>query len=445
MDKLIRKMRNWGVVSLVLLLGLSAQALTLKESIEVALQNNPTAVAASKKAEAAQARLSQAIGAFFPTIKLDGNIGRAYSQPAVTQMTTQTSMGAITQTMTFGIDAEQNNRGYSASLTQPLFVGALLPGYKIAQRSADLAKQDLKRSVLDISYNVTTAYFGVLKAAKMVKLAEESKQMADSHYNQVNSMVKAGVAARADLLRVAVQQANSEVALTRAKNGLEIARDAFNNALGRPLEGSVELEEVGSSGTEAKLPEYKFILDKSYESRPEWRQYLLSREIGEQNLRVAQLAYLPTVMLNGTIGNRVTEYPAFTTDVDSWSLMGVASWTIFDGLSTQNRINEAAANLDAQKANEVQIKNGIALEVRDAYLSLQGALETIGSAKKAVDSAEENYKVSSQRYRSGVGTNIEELDAQVSLTQAKINYLQTVFDVKIARAKINKVVGTEVL
>jgi outer membrane protein len=361
------------------------------------------------------------------------------------QMTTQTTMGSVTQNITFGIDAVQDSRSYSATLNQPLFVGALLPGYKIAQLSADLTKEDLRRSVLDISYNVTTAYFSVLKAAKMVKLAEESKQMADSHYNQVNSMVKAGVATRADLLRASVQQANSEVGLTRAKNGLELAKDAFNNALGKGLEEPVDLDEVGSVGAVAKLPEYRSVLDKSYDNRPEWKQYQIAKEIGEQNLRVNQLAYLPTVMLNGTIGNRVTEYPSFTTDVDSWSVMGIASWTIFDGLGIQNRIREASASLDAQKATEEQLRNGIALEVRDAYLSLRSAMETIGSAKKAVDSAEENYKVSTQRYRSGVGTNIEELDAQVLLTQARINYLQTVFDVEVAKAKINKIVGIGVI
>ena len=429
----------------ILFLASNSLALSLQDSIDTALKNNPAVVASRKKVEAADARLAQAVGAFFPTIKIDGNYGRSYNQPAVTQMTTQTSLGAVTQTMTFGIDAAQDSKGYSASFSQPLFVGALIPGFAIAQRSADLIKEDLRRSVLDISYNVTTAYFGVLKAAKMVKLAQESKQMADSHYDQVGSMVSAGVATRADLLRAIVQQANSEVVLTRAKNGLEIAKDAFNNALGRRLEEAVDLDEVGSVGAVAKLPEYKFILDKSYQCRPEWKQYQLSKEIGEQNLRVAQLAYLPMVMLNGSSGNRVTEYPTFKTDVNSWSITGAASWTLFDGLGIQNRIREAAANLDAQKATEEQVKSGIALEVRDAYLNLKSALETIGSAKKAVDSAQENYKVSSLRYSSGVGTNIEELDAQVSLTQAKINYLQTVFDVEIAKAKINKLVGLEVL
>ncbi|HLD34459.1 MAG TPA: TolC family protein, partial [Patescibacteria group bacterium] len=61
----------------------------LPESIDYALKNNPTVIASQKKAAAAEAKLSQAVSAFFPSVKLDGNLNRAYSQPATVQMTTQ--------------------------------------------------------------------------------------------------------------------------------------------------------------------------------------------------------------------------------------------------------------------------------------------------------------------------------------------------------------------
>ncbi|MBI5078603.1 TolC family protein, partial [Candidatus Saganbacteria bacterium] len=187
------------------------------------------------------------------------------------------------------------------------------------------------------------------------------------------------------------------------------------------------------------------LLSVAFENRPEWKQYLLNEQMAEENLRVAQTAYLPTVMLTGLTGNHVTEYPAYRSDVNSWAVTGSASWTLFDGLGIQKRIREAAANLSAQKAAEKQIRGGIELEVREAYLSLKSVKETIESVRKARESAEENYKVSNLRYRSGVGTNIEVIDAQVALTQAEINYNQALFDLEIAKAKIVKVAGKEVL
>lgn len=432
------------LIALFFLTG-AASALTLKESVNIALKNNPSVVASRKKADAADAKLGQAIGTFLPTVKIDGSYGKSYTQPSTVQFTTQTATGAVTQTLTFGTDAAMDSKSLQASLSQPLFVAALFPGYSIAKKNSDLAGEDLRKTVLDTSFNVTQAYFGVIKAEKMVKLAEESKEMAQSHYNQVKVMLSAGVVTQADLLRSEVQTANSEVVLTKALNGLELARDAFNNVLGKDLEQAVSLQEEGFAGTVPSLPEYKDMLAQSFSNRPDWKQYLLSVGMGEDNLRVAQTAYLPTAMLTATMGNRITEYPTYKSDVNSWAVTGAASWTLFDGLGIRNRIREATANLEAQKATEDQVRNGIALEVRDSYLNLKSAIETIGSVKKAVDSAEENYKVSNLRYSSGVGTNLEILDAQVALTQAKTNYLQALFDVEVARAKINKVVGKEVL
>jgi outer membrane protein TolC len=182
----------------------------------------------------------------------------------------------------------------------------------------------------------------------------------------------------------------------------------------------------------------------AFDNRPDWKQYSLAQQVGEENLKLARSAYLPSFLLTGQTGKRITEYSAYNADANSWTVSGVASWTLFDGLTTQNRVKEAAANLESQRATEKQVRDGIALEVRDAYLTLKGAQETIGSARKAVDSAEENYKVSEVRYQSGVGTNLEVLDAQVARTQSKINHLQTLFDLEIAKAKINKVVAKEV-
>jgi len=187
------------------------------------------------------------------------------------------------------------------------------------------------------------------------------------------------------------------------------------------------------------------LLAQAYTNRPDWQQFLLSTGISEDTLHLSQSEYLPTFTMSAAAGNSFSSYQSYQYGVNNWSVTGSGSWTLFDGLGRENRISEASANLDAQRANEEQVKNGIALEVRDAYLSLKATLDTIGSTKKAVDSAQESYNVSSTRYQSGVGTNLEVIDAQVALNQAKVNNLQALFNVEIAKAKINKVVGKEVL
>lgn len=421
-----------------LVMACASNALTLKESIDVALKNNPAVLVSQKKLDAANAKYAQAVGAFFPTIKLSANYSDLHSDPQVMQVT----FGGVTQS--FSVSSASTSKSWTASLTQPLLQAGLLPGFKIAQRNADAANEDLRKTLQEASYNVVSAYFGVLSADKLSKVAEDSLRLANSHLDQVQAMLNSGVATKADLLRAEVQVANSEVALTKARSNLELAKDAFNNVLGRQIDEKVELEEVPPSAVPA-LPDYQLLLKAAYDNRPDWKGFIYVKNIAEENLSLAKTAYFPVIDLKGQTGNQVTDYPGFESSLNSWSVMGVASWTLFDGLGIQNRIREAAANLDAQKASEDQFKNGIALDVRDAYLNLKSVVETITSAKKAVDFAEENHKVSSLRFKSGVGTNLEEIDAQVALTQAKTNYLKAIFDLEVAKAKINKVVGKEVL
>jgi len=436
--------RGLIITSLIsLVLANLAGALTLQESVDSALTNNPSVLAAQKKLEAAKAKLGQATGAFFPTVKLDANYSRAYTEPSKIQFTTQTSLGAITQTQTFGINEAGNIWGWTASINQPLFVAGLFPGFKMAQNTVDIAKQELRKTTQATVYNVNVAYFNLLTTEKFLTLASDSLYMAQSHLKQVETMLKSGVATRADYLRAEVQVANSEVALTQAKNNLELAKNSFNNILGRALEEPVSVSEETNNAKMA-LPDNAALLQSTFESRPDWLLYALNKSILAENVGLARSAYYPTLFLAGQTGNRVNSYPGLDFGVNSWQVAALASWTLFDGFSTQNRVKEAAANLEAQQATEEQVKNGIALEVRQAYLQLKTAVETIGSAKKAVNYAEENHKVSSLRFNSGVGTNLEEIDAQVALIQAKTNYFKAVFDLAVAKAKINYTVGKEV-
>ncbi|MFH1386369.1 MAG: TolC family protein [bacterium] len=424
---------------ILLILALASSALTLKESTEIALRHNFSVKAAQNKLTAAEAKLNQAVGAFFPTVKIDGSYSNAYTQPSIMQFT----IGGVTNDFIVGTSEINTNKALSASFNQPLFVAGLFPGYAMMRKAKDIASEDLRRTIQETEYNVTAAYFQLLAADRYVKLQDESLKSARSHLAQVETMQRNGVVAKTDYLRAEVQVTNYEVSLTKAKNMLELAKNSFNIILARPMETEVSLVE-DVNAVLPKTVDFNALLDQAYAYRPDWRQFDLTKKTAEDDVTLAKTGYLPTVFLTGSTGYRGQSYTGFNSDVNSWNVTGVASWTLFDGLMTHNKIKEASANLAAQTATEEQIKLNIALEVREAFLDLQTAGETIGSAQKAVGFADESLKASSVRYYSGAGTNIEVIDAQVALTQAKINYLQTLFDLVVAKAKINKVVGKEV-
>ena len=130
--------------------------------------------------------------------------------------------------------------------------------------------------------------------------------------------------------------------------------------------------------------------------------------------------------------------------MNSWSALISASWNILD-MTLPGKIQKASADLDAQRANENSVKNSIALETRNAFSELKSTKETIQSTEKALKIAEENYKVANIRYSAGVGINLQVIDAEVALTQARIDNLDAQVNLQIAKAKLNKLVGKEII
>ncbi len=194
-----KKMKKLFSLVVLCLLGFApaVNALDLKESINFAIKNNPTVVASQKKAEAARAKLGQAVSAFFPTVNLNGNVDDAYAQP----QNVQVSIGGVNQNITIGTDTAATVTGVQALLSQPVFVASLYPEYGIAKKGYEAASEDYKQTVVDTYFNVTQTYFGVLKSIKMEKLMSDSLEMARSHLDQVQSMLNAGMATKADFLR----------------------------------------------------------------------------------------------------------------------------------------------------------------------------------------------------------------------------------------------------
>lgn len=439
------RMKKILVLIFVLSLPISTIALNLNESIKVATENNPSVIAAKKSLDGANSQVFQATGAYFPTVQIDASAGTIYSKPYQVEFTTTVGTVSSTQRFTTGVDPNLPTRNLDFKLVQPVFTGGKLSSsLSIAKKNYDMALETLKETILSVKFDTTKAYYAVIKAEKLVELSSQSYARAQNLLEKTNTMFSSGTSTKADVLRAEVQLINAEINITKSKNDLIIARNTLNNALGYSFDDKLKVEYSDFSCTVELLPPYEGILKTAYENRSDWKKFKLTKESAEENLKVKKSDLFPSVMLVGTYNTAYTQYPTYATDINSWSALATASWNILD-VKLYGKINEASANLSVQEANETAIKNNIALEIRNAYSDLKSAQETIASATKALSLAEENYKVASIRYSAGVGMNLEVIDAEVALTQARLDDLNTQFSLKIAKAKLNKLVGKEII
>lgn len=413
-----------------------ANLLALKDSLSIAMEKSPAIITARENVTAADGRLGQAFGALLPSLTLSGQMGQSYTKP-------YTMFGIFT----VGTEETASINSYTLTLSQPLYNGALIPGLQLAEAGYNIAKENYEKAKYDLAYNVVNAYYGALKASKMNDLSKDTLDMSKSHLQQVRAMLEAGTATKADVLRVEVMVANNEVGLMKADNALVLAKDAFNNILGRDLETPVALSEKELVAEIITPKTNKECLSIAFDNKADWKIFNLNKQINAKMKDAAYSGYFPSLALIGTTSDNRTEYTKndfLNTDINTNTIVASAQWTLFDGLAREGRIKEANANLAALEASEESLRNGIVLEVKDACLNLESAVKMIKSAKKAVDLARENYRISKERYRTGTGSNLEMIDAETAFTEAQTNLYQAQFDYQIYKAKVNQAIGKEV-
>lgn len=393
--------------------------LSLEDSIMMALQNNPAIKMADADREKAEWSISEAKGGKMPTLSLTHSDKRA-----------KTSAGIG--------DSFAN----SINLSLPLYTGGKAEaGIEQAKLNFKVSDLGVEKSKQQVKLDATTGYFTILQSINALKVSQESVDMMVAHLKNVQAQYGVGVVAKSDVLRSEVELANYQQKQIIAQNGYDLAVSKFNNVLGLPLDTEVKVKD------ELKHEKYELSLDDSIKyatiHRPEAIQADYSIDAAKQGIKVAQSGKLPTVGASATTGWSDTEFPG--TDNNTWSVGLNATWTPFDSGVTNAKIKQADSTVAKAVQQAKQTKDSIQLEVRQAYFNMNEAEKRIATTQVAVEKAEEDFKISGVRYSAGVGTNLDVIDAQVALTQAKNNYIQAMYDYNTSKANLDKAMGIAVI
>lgn len=409
--------------------------LDLEETIQRALLTNPSVKIAEYNRKAAKADYSAAKGARGISISLSHNSGRGgYADYA------KRSINGGTEIWTKGIGNSHSN---SISASLPIFTGGELQG-QIGQAKANYRSM---LSAEEQAYNemketATTGYFNMLNATNMKALRQESVDRLQAHLDNVIAQYNVGIVARADVLRSEVELANAQQNYITASNEYDVAEATLNNIIGTPLGTTLLLKD--RLQYEPYENDMAYCLAYSEQHRPELKQAEYAIDSAEAALVVARSGHMPKVYANASNnwGGNGSDWPG--DDDENWSVGVTASMNVFDSGVTWSKIHAAQENLAKAKESQRQIKDNVELEVRTDYLNLREAEKRITTTQVAVASAEEDYHIAVVRYQAGVGTNIDVMDAQEALTQAKTNYYQALYNYNTSKAALNTSMGVGV-
>ena len=415
--------------------------LTLEDAIKTAKHENYDIQLASLNVQKSQAQIDEAYAGAFPKLDFSGNYTRNLKLPVLfIAPNTPFNPGPTTETFSIGAD---NSYNLGVSLSQTIYDPRLGTAISIAKKYSkysDYAGQATEDDVVD---QVKRAFYTAMLAKKLVEVNQAGYDVAKANLDNTEALYKQGVSSEYDYLRAQVQLANVEPALIEAKNNLVMAKNSLKNLLGYSLD--TELDIIGEFKVEQVNPD---VLAKSdeilKEKNPTIQSLGLQQSILEENIDIEKAAYLPTLSAFGNYAWQAQDNTFKFGDYIWAKTLSVGlslTYTLFDGFKRGAKIQQAEIDAKSLEVTKTKTEEGLRIALRQSKLKMEEALDRIKAQEKSIEQAEKALKIAQSRYKNGVGTQLEILDTQNSLTQTRVNYEKAIYDYLIAKSDWEKLLG----
>jgi outer membrane protein TolC len=438
-----------ALFGMLMIIRVSAQqrALTIEEAINIGLENSKSLHSSSMGVQAAESRSGEVHASQLPTVRAMGSYTRLSDIPPFAATIPQDAFGKNfpPQAVSFPISQTiLDNYGLRLTMQQPLFTGMRLQSNAdMAEYTAQATEEEYNKDRSELVYNIREAYWSVYKATEFKKVINENVEQMQSHLSNVQSLAAQGVVTKNEILRVEVQLSNAQLTQLSAQNNVRLASIALNNIIGLPL--TTEVNPVSEIEVRPNASgQLDSLIRKALETRPEVKGMEYRVKAGEAAVTLARSGWFPQIYLTGNYyyarpNTRII--PTVNEFKDTWDVGLSVSLDVWNWGTTIHQTNEAQAQL--AQANDAlgQLKDAINLEVTQSFLNVNESGERIGVAEKGVREAEENYRITNEKFKAGLALNSDLLDAEAGLLQARWNHIQARVDHELAQARLQRASG----
>ena len=320
--------------------------------------------------------------------------------------------------------------------TLPLFTsGRISSGVDAAKAGWKAAQAEERRETLDLKLNVADAYVNVLRATRAVRVTASSVASLASHAQNVANLHEKGFVPKNDLLASQVVLADARQRETQARNALDLAGANYNRLLVRSLTNKVTLDDLIPPPS---LGDIRELTIRAFKDRPELVVLAEQAESLHKEAKGVRASALPSI---GVAGGYSHLENSFLERDHVWTVGIVGTWNIFDSGLTRHKARAVDDKADAMTALRAEAMDGVALQVRQAWLDVDETRRRREVTRDAVAQAEENLKVARDRYRTGTGTNTEVLDAETLRVRAFSNNDNAIYDAVMAAFRLKRAIG----
>ena len=418
----------------------STTPLSLKETIERAIEANLSLKQSQEEVKAAEETRKVSITRFLPTFSTSYDY--LHRNKELTQSLTGLGPGPE-----FVVRPEDEYT-FVTSFTQPIFRGfELINQYKISDLGLNAAELSEKITRQDVILDAKNAYYSVLKTQKLLGVSEQRVIQIASQKEVAENFFEVGMSPLNDLLQAQATLANARQGLIAAQNNLEIAKSQFNIVLRRPVNSPVAIEDI--LDYTPLVHDIDFYLSSARDNRLEIKVADLEAEIAEKEVMLARKDYYPSINLTGRYTRIGDQYDVDggegISDATSWNIQATAQWDFWEWGRTSFGVKEKLHRLSQAQYRRTQILDNIELEVKTSFLRTKEGEKNIITVEKAIEQAKENFRINQERFKEQVATTTDVLNAQTLLSDTLTNYFNALYDFKISNATLFRAMGQEVM
>ena len=410
--------------------------LTLDDALSIALSDNPTIKVAEQQIEVKKISKDEAWQSLLPSADFSGTVQ-------------YTVLAAVMKLNGMEFKMGQDNTSTwngQVQVSLPVFAPTVYATMNLTKTDLDNAVEQSRSSKLDLVNQVTKAYYQVILAQDSYDVLCKSLEQAQKNFDVVKSLYELGGTSEYDKISAEVQLRSLNPTVIQAHNAVNLAKLQLKLLMGIDPETELAIEGSLEDYENQLYAESLGAGDYSLENNTNLRQLKLNETMLNQSLKVQKMNFMPTLALAGT-------YSFQSLYNDNWKFYNydwAKSSSVVLSLSVPifrmgnfTKIRSTKLQISQLSENIEYTRKQLDVQVRSYIDNMKANADQVASNHEAIEQAEKGREIASKRYEIGKGTILELNNSEVSLTQAKLTYSQSIYNYLAAKADLDKVLGND--
>ena len=424
--------------------------LSLEDCIRIAMEKHQSLSVSDANVAMAEAQYQQAMSAYWPSIAAQVNGQRADQDrtfslqgqfdlpPAMTgalkgiagagaaaatnnnPQAIAAAMAQVNSSIPLNMNVKLFDRDTltsSLNLTYPIFTGMkreALVGQ--TEKGIKIAEEGKRKTNLEVVRDVKKYYYSAQFALQMEQLASDTlerfkalEDLTERLYQHGSMKVK-----KTDYLRSKTTTAITRTLVSESIYARELAHEALGNAMGQEWDSQYSLVEPGDASPLSDG--LKQLIESAHSFNPDIQQLKLAVKISDDQITEARSGYYPMIGFQAEVHDIQTPYNYGLTNAvnrDGWTVGVGMQWSLFDGFLTTGKVNQAKAQQRKLESQQVLLDQGIALQVKQQFLSIKNSSAQTTDSKEAVGYATENRKLHVRAYQDELVETKDVIESQI--------------------------------